>query len=218
MAELEIIGGAPSNYVWACRIACVEKGVPYKLTPARPHSPEADAIHPLGKIPGMRHGAVELAESRAICGYIDRTFDGPRLIPEDAVAAAEMEQWLSIINTAIDPVWMRQYVGAYVFPGTADGQPDRPRIEQAVPVMQRQMAIMDKAVTDKDTIAAASFTLADATLVPILFYMSKWPESAALLSRHTQLAGYLERHLRRPSVQSTMPDRTPGTVAAVRAA
>jgi glutathione S-transferase len=166
----------------------------------------------------MRHGAVELAESRAICGYIDRTFDGPRLIPEDPVAAAEMEQWLSIVNTAIDPIWMRQYVGAYVFPGTSDGQPDRPRIEQAVPVMQRQMAIMDKAVMDKDTLAATSFTLADVTLVPILFYMNKWPESSALLSRHDHLARYLERHLRRPSVQSTMPDRTPGTAAAVRAA
>jgi glutathione S-transferase len=31
MPELELIGAAPSNYVWVCRIALAEKGVPYKL-------------------------------------------------------------------------------------------------------------------------------------------------------------------------------------------
>jgi len=130
-----------------------------------------------------------------------------------------MEQWLSIVNTAIDPVWMRQYVAAYAFPGTADGTPDRSRIDQALPAMQRQMPIMDRAVAGTLHLAAAGFTLADITFVPILFYMSKWPESAELLSCHRNLMTYLEFHLKRPSVQSTMPDRLPGTVgAAARAA
>jgi glutathione S-transferase len=44
-----------------------------------PHTPEVVAIHPFGKIPVMRHGDVTLAESRAICGYVDRAFDGPAL-------------------------------------------------------------------------------------------------------------------------------------------
>src|SRR5215472_8695821 len=118
MAELEIVGAAPSNYVWVCRIACAEKGVPYRLTTALPHTAEVDACHPLGKIPAMRHGDVTLAESRAICCYIDRAFDGPPLVPADLVQAAQVEQWLSIVNTAIDPVWVRQYLGAYVFPST----------------------------------------------------------------------------------------------------
>ena len=150
MHDLHIIGGPASNYVWMVRIACAEKGVPYKLTPARPHSPEALAIHPLGKVPGLRHGDVELAESRAIMGYIDRVFDGPKLIPADPVAAARMEQWLSIVNTALDPVWMRQYLAAYIVPGTADGSPNRARIEQALPIMQKQMPIMDRALAGRD--------------------------------------------------------------------
>jgi hypothetical protein len=32
MPELELIGAAPSNYVWVCRIALTEKGVPYRHT------------------------------------------------------------------------------------------------------------------------------------------------------------------------------------------
>src|SRR5215468_1337934 len=89
MPELQIIGGPQSNYVRVARIACAEKGVPYTLVPAMPHTPEVDAIHPFGKIPLMRHGDVTLSESRAICAYIDRLFDGPPLVPSDPVKAAQ---------------------------------------------------------------------------------------------------------------------------------
>src|SRR5258708_749651 len=104
MAELQLIGVPQSNFVWGCRIACAEKGVPYTLEPARPHTPAVDAIHPSGKIPAMRHGDRTLCESRAICGYIDRVFSGPPLIPQDPAKAAQVEQWVSLINTAFDPV------------------------------------------------------------------------------------------------------------------
>jgi glutathione S-transferase len=91
MPDLELIGGPQSNYVWTCRIALAEKGVPYTLTATMPHTPAADVIHPLGKIPSLRHGDVTLAESRAICLYIDRTFSGPPLVPADTAAAAQAE-------------------------------------------------------------------------------------------------------------------------------
>jgi glutathione S-transferase len=94
MPDLELIGGPQSNYVWTCRIALAEKGVPYTLTATMPHTPVADATHPLGKIPSLRHGDVTLCESRAICGYIDRAFAGPPLLPADPVGAARAEQWI----------------------------------------------------------------------------------------------------------------------------
>jgi glutathione S-transferase len=60
MPDLGLVGGPQSNYVWICRIALAEKGVPYKLTATMPHTPVADAIHPLGKTPSMRHCDVTL--------------------------------------------------------------------------------------------------------------------------------------------------------------
>jgi hypothetical protein len=44
MTELEIIGAPQSIFVRAARMVCEEKGVAYRLTPARPHSPEVDCI------------------------------------------------------------------------------------------------------------------------------------------------------------------------------
>src|SRR6516162_7733711 len=127
MPELQIIGGPQSNYVRVARIACAEKGVPYTLVPVMPHTPEVDAIHPFGKIPVMRHGDVTLSESRAICFYIDHALDGPPLAPRNPVDGARTEEWISLVNTTIDPLLMRQYLAAYFFPRTQDGRPNRAR-------------------------------------------------------------------------------------------
>jgi glutathione S-transferase len=206
MAELQIIGGSPSNFVWATRIVCTEKGVPYTHTQLLPHTPEVDAIHPFGKIPVMRHGDVTLCESRAIIGYIDRVFDGPPLMPRDPVVAAQIEQWISIVCTTIDPLWLRQYYAAYVLTARAGKEPDRALIDQTIPKMTPQFAIMDRAVAKTGHLVGESFTIADAYLTPILFYMNAVPEGRALLAQSPHLAAYLKRHIDRPSVKATKPE------------
>jgi len=218
MPELELIGAAPSNYVWTCRIALAEKGVPYRHTEIMPHTPDVDAIHPFGKIPVMRHGEVALCESRAICGYIDSVFDGPKLTPSDPFKAAQVEQWVSIVNTHIDPVWVRQYLRAHFFPKTPDGSPERDVIDAAVPKMEQQFATMERAVATTGHLVGNTFTLADMTFIPILFYMGKKPESSALLQRMPGLKSYLDRHMARKSVQETVPTWIPGQARSERAA
>jgi glutathione S-transferase len=210
MPELQIIGAPQSNYVCAVRIACLEKGVPYTLVPAAPHSPEVDAIHPFGKIPVMRHGAVTLSESRAICYYIDHAFDGPPLAPRDPVEGARAEEWISLVNTAIDPLLVRQYLRAYFFPGTPDGSPDRAAIEAALPKMEAHFALLDRAVAGTGHLVGEAFTLADINLLPILFYMNKMPESGAMLRRATHLDAYYRRHMARPSAREAAPPPFPG--------
>jgi glutathione S-transferase len=218
MPELELIGAAPSNYVWTCRIALAEKGVPYKHTEIMPHTPEVDAIHPFGKIPVMRHGEVALCESRAICWYIDDVFNGPKIVPADPVTAAQVEQWVSVVNTHIDPVWLRQYLRAYVFPKTPDGGPERDTIEAALPKMEPQFVTMDRAVAKTGYLVGDTFTLADMNFLPILFYMGRPPESSALLQRMPALKAYLDRHMARKSVQETLPTWMPGQARTERAA
>jgi glutathione S-transferase len=210
MAELQIIGGPASNFVWACRIACAEKGVAYSLISVMPHTPEIKAVHPLGKIPAMRHGDVALCESRAICTYIDRAFDGPPLVPVDPLGAARCEQWISIVATGVDPVFLRQYLASYIFPGTPDGTPNRAGIDAALPKMAPLFAVLDTAVAKTGHLVGDRFSLADAYLTPILYYMGKMPESIALLGKTAHLKSYLDRQLARPSVRDSMPPAMPG--------
>jgi glutathione S-transferase len=210
MSELQIIGAPQSNYVWVVRIACHEKGVPYTLVPVMPHAPEVDAIHPLGKIPALRHGNVTLAESRAICFYIDHMFSGPPLVSRDALEGALTEQWISIVNTHFDALVARPYVGAYFFPGTSDGSPNRPVIEAALQKLEAQFAMLDRAVAKTGHLVGGGFTLADMNVLPMLFYLHHLPESGAMLRRNANLASYYERHIARPSVKEAVAPPFPG--------
>jgi glutathione S-transferase len=209
MSKLEIIGVPQSNFVWVVRMVCEEKGVSYDLSPAPPHSTEVDALHPFGKIPVMRHGDVELCESKAIATYIDRAFDGPKLIPEDPRSAAETEKWVSLINTHIDPIMVRQYVLHWVFPKGADGQPDRKAIDAALPPMQDQIDVLDRAVRASGHLAGNTFTLADIDLLPILYYVQKFPEGDAMVKGAKNLAEYFAKHSERACFKVTIPPPIP---------
>lgn len=210
MATLQIIGVPQSNFVWACRIACGEKAVPYELAPVFPHTPEVDAIHPFGRIPAMRHGEVALCESRAILFYIDHAFPGAPLAPRDPVGGAQVEQWISLHNTAIDPLLVRQYGVAYFFPGTPDGSPNRAVIDAVVPKLAPHFDVLDRAVGRTGYLVGDTFTLADMTVLPLLYYMTKLPESGEMVQARSNLAGYVERLLARKSVADTIPPPMPG--------
>jgi glutathione S-transferase len=204
MPALEIIGVPQSNYVWVVRMVCEEKGVPYDYKPAPPHSPAVDAIHPFGKIPVMRHGDVELCESKAIATYIDRVFDGPKVIPEDAKLGAQVEQWVSLGNVEFDKVMIRQYVVGYVFPKEA-GKPDMAAIREAAQRMKPQVDVLDRAVARTGNLVGDSLTLADINILPMLFYANRFEEGKALLGAAKNLSAYMERHFARPSFQKSKP-------------
>src|SRR5579871_2741768 len=213
MATLEIIGFAPSTYTRAARMACEEKGVPYELRPFAPHSPEVLAIHPFGKIPVMRHGDFELCESKAIASYIDRNFDGPALFPTEPRELALAEQWISLVNTVIDPVLIRQYLFAYVFPKTEDGKPDRAAIDKVMPAVREHIALLDKAVAATGYLAGKQYSFADMNLMPILYYVRQSPEGGEAIAKANHLAGYYERHATRPAFKNTIPPPPPARQA-----
>jgi glutathione S-transferase len=206
MPALEIIGVPQSNYVWAVRMVCAEKGVPYEHRVERPHSPAVDAIHPFGKVPVMRHGDLTLCESKAIATYIDRVFDGPKLIPDDPARAAQVEQWVSLGNVEFDNLMIRQYVVGYVFP--KDGKPDMAAIGAAAEKMKPQVAVLDRAVAN-GYLAGDGFTLADINILPMLFYVNRFEEGKAILGAAKNLSAYMERHFARPSFKASMPPPPP---------
>jgi glutathione S-transferase len=205
----EIIGSARSTYTRVVRMVCEEKGVEYLLTEVMLGAPELAAIHPLGKMPVLRHGEVELFESRAIAGYLDRSFPGPLVFPSDPHLAARTEQWVSLVNTVIDRTLIRTYLYAYIAPKTPDGKPDRAAIEAVLPALREQLAILDRAVANSGYLVGDIFTFADINLLPILHRVGQAPEGAEALAAAPHLAAYYGRHSARPSFAGTMPPAAP---------
>jgi glutathione S-transferase len=209
MADLEILGAPQSNFVRTTRMACLEKSVPYILIPAFPPSPEVAAIHPFSKIPVIRHGEVKLAETRAICGYIDLAFEGPPLIPRDPVGAAKTEQWISMVNTGFDLVFARQYLLGYFFSKLPGGAPDRAKIDAALPKMREMFGILNRELGQRPYLAGADFTLADMFLFPLIHYMRIMPESGEMLQASPDVEAWFERVSARPSARETVPPPMP---------
>jgi glutathione S-transferase len=205
----EIIGVPGSIFVRTARIACVEKGVAYTLTPVRPHSPEARAIHPFGKIPVFRHGDLTLSESRAICCYLDMAFPGPPLVPRDPVGAAVCEQWISLVNSSIVPILTRDYLHAHIFSGLPDGAPDRTAIAAVLPKLGDIFVLLDRELSARDFLAGDDFTLADAYLLPVLNYMRQLPESGEVMAAAPHITAWYDRMMARPSCADTVPPPLP---------
>ena len=204
MADLEIIGVPFSNYVRSLRMMCEEKGVPYKLNPARPHSPEVVAIHPAGQVPCMKHGDVALFESAAIATYIDKAFGGTKLFPEDAIGAAQHAQWVSYGNVKVDRWLMREFVVPSAFFDKAKG-PDTAKINAAVPEMDKVCKALDAALATSGHLVGNLLTFADLNVLPMLATAMNFPAGKEVVGKHANVAKFVSVMTERPSYKNTAP-------------
>jgi glutathione S-transferase len=105
---------------------------------------------------------------------------------------------------------IRAYVLGYLIPKGADGQPDRATIVGALPAMQKQIDVLDKTVARTGYLAGASFTIADIKLMPVLYYVQRFPEGAEMVQSAKSLSAYFTHHSERPSYKASFPPPLPG--------
>jgi glutathione S-transferase len=198
-------------------MVCEEKGIEYTLTETAIFAPELLTVHPLGKMPALRHGDVCLFESKAIATYLDRVFAGPEIFPSAPLAAALTEQWVSFVNTVVDRTFIRTYLYEYIAALRGRRQPDRNVIDKVLPDLHRQIAILDTAVKPTGFLVADRFTFADINLMPILHRLAQAPEGRDALAGAVHLSNYYERHAQRNSFQRTSPPEGPPARAVTEA-
>lgn len=201
---IEIFGSPQSNFVRAVRMVASEKGLAYVHHPVRPHSADALAVHPLGLVPGLRHGEIRLGESQAIVAYLDRLKSDPPMGPAGSPAeAAEIAQWISIVATSVDRIVVRRYVVPYVLPETADGLPDRAAIEAVLPELRYVLSVLNARLKCRDFLASNRFTFADVLLLTTLSPARRFTEFAALIAEAAELLRYFDLHAKRLSFVET---------------
>jgi len=209
MMKPEIIGSMRSTYTRVVCMVCEEKSIEYVLTERPLNAPEIFEIHPLGKMPVLRHGDFVLFESKAIATYLDRSFGGPQLIPSEPRLAGLTEQWVSFVNTIVDRTLIRTCLFAYIKAMMTGEPPDRLAINAVLPDMCKQISILDDAVAKSGFLVDHQFTLADLNLLPILDRVILAPEGAEALAAAANLSRYFKKHATRPSFQRTSPGVSP---------
>ena len=94
MADLTIYLGNKNYSSWSLRawLALKQTGVAFAEVVIPLFQPTSKATilnhSPSGKLPALRHGAVAVWESLAICEYLAETFPGRQLLPADGEARA----------------------------------------------------------------------------------------------------------------------------------
>lgn len=205
MADVTIYGAPQSTYVRTARMACEEKGVDYDLEVVDIAADDYRAIHPFAKMPGFRHGDVQLYETPAIGFYIDTTFDGPALQPSDTLGMARMIQWISATCDYGYQALIREVVIPRVLLPMRGQTPDEDAIKAALPRVETFLKTADAQLKESGYLAGDKLSIADLMLVPCVFYLSMLPEGKALLPKYGAVGAWLERMMARPSFAATMP-------------
>jgi glutathione S-transferase len=212
MSVVEIIGHDASTFVRTVLLACIEKGIAYRLIPGPLANGDLKstaylALNPYGRMPVMRHGDFVLYETSAILRYLEGRFDGKPLIPADPELAAIAEQWTSAINFSGYRNLILGHVFHYIFPIGADGGPDRAAVEAGLATMRRELEILEGGLARSTYFCGREPTMPDLLLVPILDYVRRMPEGSQTVEALPNLCRLLEAFEERDSYRITMPER-----------
>ena len=140
-------------------------------------------LNALGQIPVLQDGPILLADSNAILVYLAKRYaPGAQWLPEEPVASARVQRWLSIAagELAHGPALARRIV-QWADPG------DRQR---AVDIAGRLFRFMDGHLTDAPYLAAAHPTLAD---IACYSYTAHAPEGGVSLQPYPAVRAWVSR-------------------------
>jgi len=161
-------------------------GLPYRCVaaPANVRGTEAfRRLNPLGQIPVLQDGDLTLADSNAILVYLAKRYaPGSRWLPEEPVAAAEVQRWLSIAAGEVKygPATARM-VTQWNFPG------DPVRAKQIAAVL---LPFMNDHLSSRSFLAAEHPTIAD---LACYSYVAHAPEGGIALDAYASVLAWLRR-------------------------
>jgi glutathione S-transferase len=210
MASLVIFGPTYSTYLRTVRLACMAKGVEYKLTPVdllsgETQQPAHAARHPFSKVPTIEHDGFALYETGAIVRYIDRAFPGPALQPQDPRQAARVDQVLSIIDSYGYGSIIGQLAWQRLVVPMTGGTPDEGVVAAALPRVKLVLAEFERLAAGGSHLVGATASLADFYLGPIFAYLTGTPESAGLLADKPKLQAWWKAYSATPAMAATAP-------------
>lgn len=192
-----------SVYLWTASLVAAEKGVSWSVNAIEPGTQAHRRLHPFAKSPVLQHGAILLYETSAIAHYIDQTFDGPALQPDDVLGWAECLRWVSLVNAYMFPTMTNGLAKQRLLVPMQGGTSDEATIATAAEQFRDQLAVITRELRRHDFLAGNDISIADCFLFPNLHLASMTPEGSAALKGAKLASQWLERMRARPSFAAT---------------
>ncbi|MBX5162949.1 MULTISPECIES: glutathione S-transferase family protein [unclassified Rhizobium] len=162
-------------------------GVPYELVEldlaAGAHkAPEFLKLNPFGQVPVLDDNGTVIADSSAILVYLARKYGRNDWLPEEALAAARTQKWLSVASGEIAyGVCAARLVTVF----GADF-----RTEEVITRAHRILALIDAELADRNFLLGNNPVIAD---VALYSYIANAPEGNVDLSAYPNVRAWLAR-------------------------
>lgn len=180
--------------------------IPYRFVSAPPEarrSAEFLRLNPLGQIPVLEDGSTVICDSNAILIYLAKRYaPGSSWLPEEPLAAARVQRWLSIAagEMKYGPALARLIV-------QWDDPSDR---GGAIRIAERLFRFMEAHLEDRSHLAADHPTIAD---LACYAYSAHAPEGGISLQPYPALRRWLARIESLPRFEPMAPSPLPPAAA-----
>ena len=211
MSDPIVYGPNYSTYARSARLALEEKGVSYRLEEVDlmqggTTEPAYLKRQPFAKVPAFEHDGFPLYETAAIERYVDETFPGPKLQPDDPKRRARMTQIVSVIDSYAYSALIGKCVWQRIVMPIIGQKTDEAVIAEAMPRVECSMEALE-ALADPTGpyLCGPALSLADLHVAPVMAYFAETPEGKSLLAKSPKLTRWWKEMSARPSMAKTQP-------------
>lgn len=228
-----------------CRMALEEMGVDWTsryidLFTFQHLTPEFLAINPGGTVPVLVVDGAPIRDSTIINEYIAAAFDGPRLVPEDPMQAAQMREFIHHCEESFDAI-VKLTMVKYILPKLLNrwgrdellkqamrrpqkfyqdvharavrGEITQAELDEALQKIEVLLDRMEALLADRPWLAGEALSLADINIAPFMFRLSALGQDRFWSAdKRPALAEWYARLAAKPSFQKAVswPDETGG--------
>lgn len=202
---------ALSPFCRKVRLVLGEKRIEVELVEERYWEPGSEVTrrNPAGRVPILRYEGRLMAESQAICEYLDETVPNPRLMPASPLERYEVRRLCAWFDDKFNAEVTRPVMNERVWKKVMKtGHPDSREIKSGLKAIKDHMDYLSSLLETRKWLAGNQLTLADFTAaahISCLDYISDvdWDRSTLLREWYATIKS-------RPCFRSILADQQPG--------
>jgi glutathione S-transferase len=207
---ITLYGANASPFVRKVMAVLAIKKLPYEHIPSMPFSgdPELAKVSPLGKVPALVDGDLDIADSKVICRYLESAYPEVPVYPTDLKQRARAD-WLeeyggTVLAESAAGIFFHRFMVPNVFKRPIDEEAVGKIIDEKLPPMLDYV----ESQVPADGFVFGDLTVADLALAsPFVnagyarytIDAARWPKTSALVERvksHSAVAPLLEAEAR----------------------
>lgn len=167
------------------------------LAKGEQRTPEYLALNPMGKVPTLVDGDVQLTESYAIMIYLSEKTGRRELYPDELASRTEINRWMFWGANEWSPIIARLNFENMLKPILGLGSPDPARVQEAEKAFRQLAGVLDNLLTSRQYVAGKQLSLADfalaaslATAIPAKLPLEGFSQLQAWQGRIEQLPAW----------------------------